>query len=87
VLTVMNKEPSTADVFVEANPMAAVWKGSALRLRGPSLESETNIMLGGARVSTKGVWSPSQLEAIAMTAGKSAIHVPPASAAIVTLPR
>jgi hypothetical protein len=84
VLTLINKESSEAEVVVDATS-ASFRSGSLIRLSGPSLESKSGVMLGGAGVSPDGLWKPAQVEEVGGTRGKLQVRLPAASAAVVTL--
>jgi hypothetical protein len=84
VLTVINKESSEAVVVVDATS-ASFRSGSLIRLSGPSLESKSGVMLGGAGVSRSGLWKAAQVEEVSGTRGKLQVRLPAASAAVVTL--
>jgi hypothetical protein len=85
VLTLINKEPSAeAMVLVDAGTGVSFRNGSLVRLTGPSLESKSGITLGGAGVSPAGLWQPTGTEQVSGTRGLQ-VHIPAASAAVVTL--
>jgi hypothetical protein len=83
-VTLIYKE-SGPDVLVSVEGAGAFKKGSMLRLSGPSLESKTGVMWGGAEVAASGEWHPAQAEEFKVEGGKMAVRVPGASAAVVTL--
>jgi hypothetical protein len=83
VVSLINKEPASDGLIViEAG---AFRRGSLVRLSGPSLESKSGVTLGGAAVSPAGLWKPTRIEEVSKFRRKLQIHVPAASAAIVTL--
>jgi hypothetical protein len=84
VVTLINKEAST-DATVSVALPAHFAAGSIIRLEGPSLDSKTGVTLGGAEVSAEGKWSPKKSERVSPRSGAWEVHVPAASAAIVTL--
>jgi hypothetical protein len=86
VVTLINKEPSyDAIMVIEGGASAPFRRGSLVRLSGPSLESKSGVTLGGARVSSAGLWKAGQIEEVSRTRDKWQVRVPAASAAIVTL--
>jgi len=86
VVTLINKEPSyDAMMVMEAGASAPFRRGSLVRLLGPTLESKSGVTLGGAGVSSAGLWKPTQIEEVSRTRDKWQVRVPAASAAIVTL--
>jgi hypothetical protein len=86
VLVVINKEPSLhADILVDPGTVASFRSRSLCRLLAPSLQSKLGIILGGAEVSSDGLWRPSQIEDLGTDRSILRFSVPAASAAIVTL--
>jgi len=86
VLTLINKErASDAVVVVDRGASAPFRIGSVVRLSGPSLESKSGVTLGGARVSPVGLWKPSHPDEASTSHRRSQVHLPAASAAVVTL--
>jgi hypothetical protein len=53
-------------------------------LTGRALDSADDITLGGAAVSPDGRWNPTQVESLQAIGGVCEIHLPAASAAVVT---
>jgi hypothetical protein len=90
VVTLINKQPSS-DAVVVIKPVAdtgtfpAFQKSSLVRLSGPSLESKSGVTLGGAGVSADGLWKAARIEEVSGVRGTLQVHLPAASAAIVTL--
>lgn len=84
VVTLINKEAS-ADAAVSVALAGHFTTGSIIRLEGPSLDSKTGVTLGGAEVSAEGKWSPKKSEKVSLKSGAFEVHVPAASAAILTL--
>lgn len=86
VLIIINKEPSLhADILVDAGTLAPFRSRSLCRLLAPSLQSKSGIRLGGAEVSSDGLWRPSRIEDLGTDRSILRFSVPAASAAIVTL--
>jgi hypothetical protein len=87
VLTGINKERSSDVTLVLERDLSSSFRaGSAIRLFGPTIESQSGITLGGATVSEAGSWAPVQIEEIARTQGQFEVSLPRASAVIVNLP-
>ncbi len=84
VVTVINKDRGGA-AAVELAGGRPVRKATAMRLRAPSIESDTGVTLGGAEVGKDGRWSPAASEPVQVAGGVARIEVPPVSAALVTL--
>jgi hypothetical protein len=86
VLTLINKEPSSdAVVVIDVGASAAFRSGSLVRLTGPSRESKSGVTLGGAAVSSAGLWRPTRIEEVITPRRRLQVHVPAASAAMITL--
>ena len=86
VLIVINKEPSLhADILVDAGTVASFRSRALCRLLAPSLQSKLGISLGGASVSSNGLWRPSRMDDLDTDRSVLRFSVPAASAAIVTL--
>jgi len=82
VLTLINKGPSSdAIIVIDAGASAPFWKGSLVRLSGPSLENKSGVTLGGAGVSPAGLWKPTRIEEVSRTRSRLRVRVPAASAA------
>lgn len=84
VVTLINKEASI-DATVSVALPGHFATGSMIRLEGPSLESKAGVTLGGAEVSAEGKWAPKKSERVLLKEGSCDVHVPAASAAILTL--
>ena len=84
VVTLINKEASV-DATVSIATPGHFAAGSVIRLEGPSLDSKTGVTLGGAEVSAEGKWSPKKTEKASLKSGTFEVHIPAASAGIVTL--
>lgn len=86
VVTLINKEPSSdAIVGIGSKQSAPIRSGSLIRLSGSSLASKSGVTLGGSSVSPGGVWKPTVKEEITSNRRTLQVHVPAASAAIITL--
>jgi len=86
VVTLINKEPSyDAMIVIEAGASAPFRRGSLVRLLGSALDSKSGVTLGGAGVSSAGLWKPAKIEEVSRTRDKWQVRVPAASAAIVAL--
>lgn len=84
-VVIVNKDASP-EVTAKLSCSRRAKQGSVLRLTGPSLESKSGVMLGGAEVTRDGEWKPLNRERVdSSTDGTWMIRVPGASAAIVTL--
>ena len=83
-LTIINKEQSrNADIIVTTK--SYVTSASALRLTGPSLERKEGVILGGSAVTADGQWKPAHIEPLRTQGRSCRLHVPAASAALVSL--
>jgi hypothetical protein len=83
IVTLINKEAST-DATVSVTLPGHFASGSIIRLEGPSLESKTGVMLGGAEVSAEGKWAPKKSDRVSRKSGVFEVQVPAASGAILT---
>ncbi len=83
----INKDLHTpAEVTLTISGSAAGARaGKVLRLTGPSIESKTGVLLGGAAVAADGTWKPAQRSEIDGSHGAYEVMVPAGSAAIVNL--
>ena len=85
-LTLINKQPSSdSSIVIDTGASSPFRKGSLIRLSGPALESKSGVTLGAEGVSPAGLWKPDAIEEVSSTGKKMQVHVPAASAAIVTL--
>ena len=84
VVTLINKE-AMSDAMVEIEGIPRFRSASVVRLSGPSRESKSGITLGGAVVSSDGLWRAAQVEEVARSQGRLKLRLPAASAALVTL--
>jgi len=86
ILTLINKEPSSdAVVVIDGGASASIRIGSVARLSGLSLESKSGVTLGSASVDPEGLWKPTVKEEIRRTRRTLQVHLPAASAAIITM--
>ena len=83
MLTLINKDRN-ADADITMTTGQTFQKATALRLKGPALDSADNVTLGGSEVAADGRWQPTEVESLHAVGGVGEIHVPAASAAIVT---
>ena len=82
-VTIINKDASqpaevniaTAHHFASAN---------ALRLIAPSLESKEGVTFGGSSVTATGQWKPALIETLPTKARNCVVHLPAASAVVLT---
>jgi len=81
-LTLLNKE-STGDAEVVVEGAQGSGELKVLRLTGPSLESKTGVMLGGAEVGAGGAWRAARVERVTPERERLRVRVPAGSAAIV----
>ena len=82
-LTIINKDGSQA-AAVNVALDHRFTSAKVLRLTAPSLASKEGVTLGRANVSADGEWKPTSLEALATKNRECVVHVPAASAVIVT---
>jgi hypothetical protein len=86
ILTLINKEPSSeAVVVIDEGASASFRIESVVRLSGPSLESKSDVTLGGASVSPASFWKPTHPDEVSASRRTTQVHLPAASVAIVTL--
>jgi Glycosyl hydrolase family 79 C-terminal beta domain len=83
MLTLINKDPN-ADADITMTTGQAFQKATALRLKGAALDSADNVTLGGSEVAPDGSWKPTEVESPHAVRGVCEIHVPAASAVVVT---
>jgi hypothetical protein len=83
MLTLINKDQN-ADADITIATGQTFQKANALRLKGHALDSADNVALGGSEVAADGRWQPTEVESLRAVGGICEIHVPAASAAIVT---
>ncbi len=82
MLALLNKE-SKGDVEVEIEGAQGAGELKVLRLTGPSLDSKTGVMLGGAEATAGGVWRAAVAERVSPVNERLRIQLPAGSAAIV----
>jgi hypothetical protein len=92
------KMPAGAIRVVMVNPSASSATDMILRaagrgdqaslqlLTGPSLGATSGVSLGGAPVKGDGTWAPSADTTLAISADGLHVHLPPATAALLTIP-
>jgi hypothetical protein len=83
-ITVINTDAAQA-VNLAVRPGHAYGQGTALRLTAPALDATTALLLGGASIGGNGSWTPTNSETITMKGNSFPLHVPAASAVLVTL--
>jgi hypothetical protein len=83
MVTFINKDQN-ADADITMTTGRTFQKATALRLKGLALDSADNVTLGGSVVAADGRWQPTDVESLHAIGGVGEIHVPGASAAIVT---
>jgi hypothetical protein len=86
VVTIVNKDASQ-NAEVEIAPAQHFSRASAMRLVGPSLESQDGVTFAGAPVAVDGTWHPAKMESIRLHENAGKILVPAGSAAVVTVDR
>jgi hypothetical protein len=83
-VTLVNKDlakPVAASITVGT----AYTKGQVLRLTAPSVGATSDVTFAGATVNADGTWAPKTTEALTVSAGRTTIILPPASAALLIL--
>jgi len=86
VVTLINKEPSSdAMVGIDGGQCSSFRSVSLMHLSGSSLESKSGVTLGSASVDPEGLWKPTVKEEIRRTRRTLQVHLPAASAAIITM--
>lgn len=82
IVAIINKDAHP----IQANLAVAdqFHRATVMRLKGPSLESKSGVTLGGSYVDESGQWQATKIEPLPFHNGYN-LHVPAASAAIVTL--
>lgn len=81
-LTLINKQAAPAAVTVSGVPGS---RADVIRLGGPSVGAKSGITLGGAEVSSAGVWKPGKAEVVRVRRGEIGVGMPAGSAAIVEI--
>jgi len=83
VLTLINKEPADdVRVVLDRSLCSRFRSASVMRLRGPSMESNSGVTLAGSAVSADGIWKPMRLEEFSLASPQPKLGLPRASAAI-----
>lgn len=85
-ITLINKE-AARDTSIVIERTLPFQRGSLLRLSAPSLESSSGVSFGGAAVQSSGTWSADSRQKIQVSGGKVLVHLPAASAAVLTMER
>jgi Glycosyl hydrolase family 79, N-terminal domain len=83
MLTLINKDRNT-DADVTMTTGQTFQNATAWRLKGLALDSADNVTLGGIEVAANDRWHAREVEYLLTVGGAGEIHVPAASAAIVT---
>lgn len=84
IVTIVNKDASQ-NAEVEIVPKQHFSRASAMRLMGPSLESQEEVTFAGAPVAVDGTWHPAKVESIRLHDNVGRILVPAGSAVVVTV--
>ncbi|MDF5726278.1 MAG: glycosyl hydrolase family 79 C-terminal domain-containing protein [Rhizonema sp. PD37] len=84
LLTVINKD-SSQNATLAINLGRQLTRGSVLRLTSPSLDSTSDITLGGSSVQSDASWQSHTQEQAQISENIASVEVPAASAALVTL--
>jgi hypothetical protein len=83
MVTLINKDRNAgADITMTTGQ--AFQKATAWRLKGLALDSSDNVTLGGIAVAAHDRWHAREIEFLRPVGGVGEIHVPAASAAVVT---
>jgi hypothetical protein len=83
MVTLINKDRNAgADITMTTGQ--TFQKPAVLRLKGLALDSADNVTLGGSEVASNGSWKSTDVESPQIVRSVCEIHVPAASAAIVT---
>ena len=83
-VTLVNKD-LTKPIAASVTAGTAYTKGQVLRLIAPSVDATTDVTFAGATVNADGTWGPKTTEALSLSAGRTTIILPPASAALLIL--
>jgi hypothetical protein len=84
-LTLINKTAVSSALTVSIDGRIRGGQASVLRLSAPSVDAQTGVTLGGAEVTSGGIWKPRKPETLPVRKGQIKIDLPAASAAIVQL--
>ena len=85
VVTLINKGSMASVLHLDTATQHR--EASVMRLKGAAVDAKTGITLGGAQVSSRGFWKPTRAEVLQVREGQLTLHLPAASAAIVTFLR
>ena len=80
-VTLLNKDLAQP-VAAQLDLGVAFKAGQVLRLTAPSVDATAGVTFAGAAVNAEGKWTPQTNEPLTLTAGKAAVTLPPASAAL-----
>jgi len=83
-VTLVNKDLAKP-IAASITAGTAYTKGRVLRLTAPSVDATTDVTFAGATVNADGTWAPKTTEPLAVSAGRTTITMPPASAALLIL--
>jgi hypothetical protein len=83
VLTLINKGEVASVLQLDTGSQSR--RASVMRLRGPTVDAKTGIMLGGAEVTSRGTWKAANAEVLPVRKGQLMLPMPAASAAIVSI--
>ena len=83
-VVIVNPSPSAAADFTVRVPVQH-GRASAQWLTGPSLGATSGVSLGSAQVGVDGTWTPLAPTALSDSAAGVHVHVPPATAALLTI--
>ena len=83
-VTLVNKD-LTKSIAASVTVGGKFTKGQALRLTAPSVDATTDVTFAGATVHADGTWAPKTTESLAVSAGRTSLALPPASAALLIL--
>lgn len=82
-VALINKDQSHS-ATLQINTGLPYTKASVLRMTAPSMSSTSGITFGGAAVAANGTWSPQTVASVAVDGANSSIHLPAASAVVIT---
>jgi hypothetical protein len=83
MLTLINKGEVASVLHLDTGSQSR--EASVMRLRGPTVDAKTGIMLGGAEVTSRGTWKAANAEVLPVHKGQLMLPIPAASAAIVSI--
>jgi len=84
-LTVVNKDLLGRDASVEIAAVSDLKQAHVMRLAGKSISGTDGVTLGGAPVTSEGVWTGGRADRVRIADGKARLEVPAGSAALITL--